>query len=131
MSEQDFSHALELYRTNLVQYRVTGRPEYKTAYENAESWVRNYLNNVSAQITQKKSYVDSFLQNYSTANPDMDTLKTRFSEIRATGPQAQDDYMTIKRINDAEEIPVDPYPYYVKGGALLALVGAVFVLTTF
>jgi hypothetical protein len=61
----------------------------------------------------------------------MDTLKTRFSEIRATGPQVQDDYMTIKRINDAEEVPIDPYPYYVKGGALLALAGAVFVLTTF
>lgn len=131
MSEQDFLHALELYRTNLVQYRVTGRTEYKTAYENAESWINTYLNGITDQITDGKTFVDGFLQNYSTANPDMDKLKTRFSQIRKEGPEAQDTYMTIRRINEQGDVPIDMTAHYVKAGVLVALIGAIAVLSVF
>jgi succinate dehydrogenase/fumarate reductase flavoprotein subunit len=131
MSEQDFLHALELYRTNLVQYRVTGRTEYKTAYENAESWINTYLNGITDQITDGKTFVDGFLQNYSTANPDMDKLKTRFAQIRKEGPEAQDTYMTIRRINEQGDVPIDMTAHYVKAGVLVALIGAIAVLSVF
>ena len=131
MSEQDFTHALELYRTNLVQYRVTGRTEYKTAYENAERWIQTYLNGINDNITNGKTFVDGFLQNYSTTNPDMDKLKTRFSQIRREGPQVQDTYMAIRRINEQGDVPVDMTPQYVKVGVLVALIGAIAVLSVF
>lgn len=131
MSEQDFLQALELYRTNYLQYRTTGRSEYKTAYENAENWVQLYLQEKSRQITEGRSFVNSFLQNYSTANPDLDKLKTRFNQIRKEGPATEDEYRTIKKITEQTEIPVDSTSYYVKGGILVGLIGAIFVLSTF
>lgn len=133
MSEQAFNQALELYRTNLVQYRVTGRTEYKTAYESAERWIEIYLNGINQQITDGKTFVDGFLQNYSTANPDMDKLRTRFQQIRSEGPKTQDAYMAIRRINENKEteIPVESTSYYVKGGILLGLVGAIALLSVF
>lgn len=133
MSEQAFNQALELYRTNLVQYRVTGRTEYKTAYEAAERWIEIYLNGINQQITNGKTFVDGFLQNYSTANPDMDKLRTRFQQIRNEGPKTQDAYMAIRRINEQAEMepPVESTSYYVKGGILLGLVGAIALLSVF
>jgi len=131
MSEQDFAHALELYRANYLQYRTTGRSEYKIAYENAERWIQTYLDNVSNQIASGRSFVNTFLQNYSTASPDMDKLKRRFTAIRKEGPAAEDEYLTIKKINEAHDMPEDTSQYYVKGGILLSLIGAIFMLSVF
>ena len=131
MSDQDFAHALELYRVNYLQYRTTGRSEYKTAYENAERWIQTYLENVSGQIASGRSFSNTFLQNYSTVNPDMDKLKTRFTEIRRVGPAVEDEYITVKKIGDAVNVPTDTTQYYVKGGILLSLIGAVFMLSVF
>lgn len=131
MSEQDFAHALELYRNNYLQYRTTGKSEYKVAYENAESWIQTYLENVSSQITSGRTFVNTFLQNYSTANPDMDKLKRRFTEIRKMGPEAEDEYSAIKKINNEADAPPDTTAYYVKGGILVGLIGAIFVLSAF
>ena len=131
MSEQDFTQALELYRVNYLQYKTTGRSEYKTAYENAERWIQTYLQGVSDQITSGRSFVGAFLQNYSTANPDLESLKRRFTEIRKVGPDVQDEYSTVKKINEAADIAPDTTPYYIKGGVLVGLIGAIFVLSTF
>lgn len=131
MSEQDFNQALELYRTNLLQYRLTGKSEYKIAYENAERWIQLHLEEINRQITSGKTFVNRFLQDYSTANPDLVTLKTRFRQIRSEGPRTQDEYAAIRRINEQNEVPVDMTSQYVKAGVLIALVGAVIVLNTF
>ena len=129
MSEQEFTHALDVYREYYLKYRTTGRSEYKIAYENAERWIQLYLGNISNQITSGRTFVDSFLRNYATASPDLDKLKTRFTRIRKEGPAIQDEYSTIKKINDNAEQPPDASQYYVKGGVLIALVGAIFVLS--
>lgn len=131
MSEQDFTQALELYRVNYLQYRTTGRSEFKTAYENAESWIQLYLEDKSTKIANGRDFVTGFLNNYATANPDLDRLKTRFSQIRREGPAVEDEYSTIRKINENTDISVDATPYYVKGGILVALIGAIFVLSTF
>jgi len=130
MSEQDFAQALEIYRTKYVEYRTTGRSEHKIAYENAETWIRNYLESVSTQIQSGKTFVDTFLQNYSTANPDMETLRSRFQQIRKEGPATQDEYIRLNRINENSLPPPDSTSYYIKAGVLAALIGAVFVVTT-
>lgn len=131
MSEQDFTQALELYRTNLLQYRLTGKTEHKIAYENAERWIQLHLEEINRQITSGKTFVNQFLQEYSTANPDLVTLKKRFSDIRSEGPRTQDEYAAIRRINEQNELPADMTSQYVKAGVLIALVGAVIVLNTF
>lgn len=129
MSEQDFAHALELYRSNYVQYRVTGRSEYKIAYENAEKWLNSYIDSISTQITDGKTFVDSFLREYATANPDLEILRNRFKEIRTKGSEVQDEYQTIRAINESQPKEVDMSPTYTKIGVAVALVGATLVLT--
>jgi hypothetical protein len=127
MSEQDFAQALELYRTNYVQYRTTGRSEYKIAYENAERWIQLYLEQFTNQITSGREFVNTFLRNYSTANPDMETLRTRFQTIRTEGPKIEDEYLTLKRLNEQTPEP-ESTSYYVKAGILAGLLGSIFVL---
>ncbi len=129
MSEQDFAQALELYRSNYVQYRVTGRSEYKLAYENAEKWLNSYIESISTQITDGKIFVDSFLHEYANANPDLELLRNRFKEIRTKGSEVQDEYQTVRAINASQPTEVDMSPTYTKIGVAVALVGATLVLT--
>ena len=74
--------------------------------------------------------MNTFLQNYSTANPDLDLLQKRFAQVRQEGPRVQDEYTMIKKINDNVEQP-DYSGYYVKGGVLAALIGAIVVFSVF
>lgn len=131
MSEQDFTQALELYRVNLLQYRLTGKAEHKIAYENAERWINLHLGEINRQITSGRTFVNQFLEDYSTANPDLVTLKTRFSQIRQEGPRIQDEYSAIRRINESTEVTPDMTSQYVKAGVLVALIGATVLLNVF
>jgi len=135
MYTPDFTHAMELYKTNYVNY-LTAKDEtlksaYKIAYTNAENWIQAYLNQTQKNIATKSQDIDKFVQEYSTANPDMVKLKSEFKQIRTQGPKLEDQYIQIKRVNE-EPIPKpDPYSYYMKGGIVLGLLGIIGVVSMF
>ena len=123
-SPTDFGQALELYKTNYVQYRTTGRPEFKIAYESAESWISQYLQSMSREIESGATYVNKFIQDNVNANPELVQLQSRFRTIRNEGPALQDKYAMVRRIN-TEAPEVDYTEYYVKAGLIVGFIGMV------
>jgi len=125
-SPTDFSQALELFKQNYVQYRATGKPEYKIAYENANAYITSYLNSMQQRVANDRDVVTKFVTDYSNANPDLDVLKSRFRAIRTEGPAVQDQYTTVRRVKT--EVPEVSYTdVYVKLGLVVALIGLLIV----
>jgi hypothetical protein len=119
---------MELYRINYIDYRATGRAEYKIAYENAEKWIQRYLDSMRTGIARDAANVQSFVQEYQTANPELVELQRKFQVIRETGPKLQDQYSTVRRLN-TERPEMDYTSYYIRGGLIVAALGLVFVLS--
>jgi len=126
----DFGQAVELYRTNYIEYRATGKNEYKIAYENAERWIQLYLNSIGQRITTGANYINQFVTNYQSSNPELVTLQRRFREIRRDGRSLQDKYTTVKRVSDQEQTPEpeDWSEYYVKGVIAVGLLGVIALM---
>ena len=127
-SPTNFTQAMELYRINYIDYRATGRAEYKIAYENAEKWIQRYLDSMRTGIARDAANVQSFVQEYQTANPELVELQRKFQVIRETGPKLQDQYSTVRRLN-TERPEMDYTSYYIRGGLIVAALGLVFVLS--
>lgn len=127
-SPTNFTQAMELYRANYIDYRATGRAEYKIAYENAEKWIQQYLSTMRTGIANDAANVQAFIQEYQTANPELVELQRKFQVIRETGPKLQDQYSTLRRVN-TERPEVEYTSYYVRGALIVAALGLVFVLS--
>jgi len=124
----DFVQALDLYKTNYVQYRATGNAAYKVAYENADRWITQYLESLNQEISNDTTRINTFLQEYSNANPELAELQAKFQTIRTEGPALQDKYTTVRRVQS--EVPsVDMTTHYVKVGLIVALVGLIAVFS--
>lgn len=123
-----FQQALDIYKRAYVQYRATGNAAHKLAYETADRWITTYLAGLNQDIANDSARITAFLREYETANPDLTELQARFQTIRTQGPELQDQYATVKRVQ--KETPdVDTTSYYIKGGLVVALVGLAGVLS--
>lgn len=120
--------ALQLYRTNYTNYRATGNPAYKTAYENAQRWLDLHVANLQSQVETNSQTIGRFVQDYSTANPDLIKMRDSMKAIQVDGPRLQDEYTRTQRV--MKEEPADPIPY-TKLGIAVALIGAVGIASTF
>ena len=125
----NFGQAVEIFRQNYVLYKTSGRAEYKTAYENAESWIQQYLSSMQNTITDGKQQITSFVDRNVNSGTELGQLSQKMKMIKTEGPAAQDKYATIKRIQ-SEEV-VDYTDLYVKGGIAAALVGIAVVVSLF
>lgn len=115
----DYQAALELYRKNYLDYKLTGNAAYKTAYVNAQSWLDTYLTNLGNSVTKNANSIDKFVKDYAQANPDIMNMKARMETIRQEGPRLQDMYETEQQATEVE--PVDNTSYYVKGAIIAGL----------
>ncbi len=121
----DFGQAVEIYKQNYIQYKTTGRAEYKSAYEVAESWIQRYLQSMSSRINAGKQTITAFVNERAGDGTELGQLGDKMKEIKREGPASQDAYITIKRIN--EDVPEDNTDLYVKGAIAAALVGVAIV----
>lgn len=129
----DYSGQLErvmaAYRTNMTQYKMTGRPEYKRGADIAERWLSQYLQWMESSVTSNSNYINKFVADYSTTNPDLVALQQKIKTIKTEGPKLEDAYLTDKEA--AETSPRDMTPYYVKGGVILGIGALVAALSFF
>lgn len=122
----DFAQAVEVYRNNYIQYKTTGRVEFKTAYENAESWIQQYLKSMESQISNGRQSITSFVNQNAGADTELGVLGDKMKTIKREGPESQDAYITIKRIQD--DIPEDNTDLYVKIGMVIAFIGVAAIV---
>ncbi len=125
----DFGQAVEIFRSNYVQYRTTGSSTYKQAYEGAEQWINRYLTSVQGQLTASNTNLTNFVDDYKNANPEMTILQKQLKNITKEGPRAQDEYQTVKRVMEGAPETIDPRNYYVKGAIIVGILGIAGVLS--
>ena len=127
MDDTQFQQALEVYRTNYLEYKVTGRSEYKEAYLRAQAIVEQYLANLRKKIGNDASYVDGFVRKYADSNKRLTRLRDQSRAIQREGPILQDEYDVKKRLNETSAVSVDYSPYYVKGAIIAGVAGIAYV----
>jgi chromosome segregation ATPase len=129
MSDKIMDDALRAYKDNYVQYKLTGNQAYKVAYENAEAWMKQYVEKKEKETEEKSRTINGFVQNYTNTNPEIARLGTEMKTIRKEGPRLQDRYATEQKINSQSAEHIDMTPYYVKMGVVVATVGVLITLT--
>jgi hypothetical protein len=127
-SKTDFERTLELYQTNLTQFKLSGNEGLKTAADKSKKWLDDYVTTLKKQTEDGEKEIQAFVSEYST-DKDMAKLKTDMTEIREKGPKLQTIYETEHEAQKAK--PVDFSLYYTKGAILggvmaLAVVAGMF-----
>lgn len=118
----EFERILEQYKANLLEYKVTGRSDYKTKANTAEAWLREYIDALNKSVQTDAAYIDKFVKEYETTNPDLIKFQKEIQNARKKGPELSDVYEGEKKVL-AEE-PVDESLFYTKAaavGGILAL----------
>lgn len=125
----EFDRVLAQFRSNMLEYKVTGQTVFKQQADIAEKWLNDYISTLNASIQRDATFIDKFAKNYATTNPDLVKYKDEIAKAREKGPELQDVYEGEKE--SQEEIPIDETPYYTKAaavGGILALAAVVSFL---
>jgi hypothetical protein len=125
-TEMSIPSALEQMRDMLLEYKVTGKSEYKSAYEGTKAWLDRYIADLNVQLTRESDAISAEVTAYQSANPDMTQTQAEFQRVVKEGPELENRYLTLKKQMDQTTTP-DTTGLYVKGviAAGLALGAAV------
>lgn len=121
----EFEKTLDLYRKNLVEYKVSGNAAYKVASDTAKKWLDDSIKSMEENADKNKKEIQEFVENYDKSDAELASLKKDMQEIRKKGPELQILYETE---HEAEVIPEMDYTfYYTKGAVLAGVIGLVAV----
>lgn len=129
MGDQDFETVLTRYQQNLTDYKVTGSMALGTIVNRDKTWLDSYVASLEQQSQNQQTFIQRFMEEYETTNPDLIELQNKLKEIREKGPKIQDAYETEKKAS--EEEPIDFTPYYVKAGLIVGIVSVVALVSFF
>lgn len=124
--DSNFRSALEVYRTNYLEYKLTGQAAYKEAYESAQAIIEEYLQNLQKRVNEDASYVDTFVKEYANANQTLMELRDKSQQIQKEGPLLESQYVVQKRLADSNPT-ADYSQYYVKAGMVVAALGIAYI----
>ena len=125
----EFERTLDLYRSNLSQYKVSGNVSFKTASDNAKKWLDEYIASIQTSVEADGKELRDFVKGYEESDKEMIELKSQMADIRAKGPQLQTIYDTEHE--SQKEPPVDYSQYYTKGGVFAGVVAMALVASVF
>jgi hypothetical protein len=118
----EFDRILEQYKSNLLEYKVTGQSEYKIRANTAEKWLKEYIDALNTSVRNDAAYINKFVKDYENTNPELIKFQKEIQNARKKGPELSDVYEGEKNVL-AEE-PVDESLFYTKAaavGGILAL----------
>ena len=117
-------------RDYLLEYKMTGKSQYKTAYDGLKAWMDRYLSDLSTSLERDADTISADVNTYRSSNTEMTKTQTDFQTVKTQGPQLEDAYHTIKTQMDQTPLP-DTTGLYVKGGIAVGLVVGAIALTLF
>ena len=123
----DFETTLNRYKSNMTEYKATGNTGIKAAADADKQWLDNYVNALQQQSQMQQSFIQNFMTEYQTTNPDLIAMQAQLQKVRQKGPELQDLYETEKRAE--EEEPIDYTPYYIKGALIAGVLGVVALVS--
>ena len=125
--ESEFEKTLDLYRKNIVEYKVSGNAAYKVAAENAKKWLDDSLKSMEESADKNKKEIEDFVKNYDKSDAELASLKKDMREVREKGPELQTMYETEHQSQQQEEVAVDFSVYYTKGVVLAGVIALAVV----
>jgi uncharacterized membrane-anchored protein YhcB (DUF1043 family) len=123
----DFDTVLSQFKSNMLEYKVTGQVGFKQNADTAKKWLDDYITTVNARIESDATFIDTFAKNYATTNPDIVKYKNEIANARKKGPELQDVYEGEQE--SQEEPPIDPSAYYTKAAAIGGLLAVAAVVS--
>jgi len=129
MANQDLNTVLTRYQQNLTAYKVTGNAGLKSAVDVDKNWLDSFVASLEKKSIEQQGFIQKFMVDYQTTNPDLVEMQGKMKEIREKGPILQDAYETEQQAK--EEEPMDYTPYYVKAGLIVGIAAAVAVVGAF
>lgn len=121
----DFQALLDTYAASYYTYRRNGDVANKSVADLSESQIEENLNAMRDQIAENQGYIQSFLDEYQNANPDLDRLHQKSQRLQVEGPQIAD-----KLVISAQELsrPIDFIGIMTRVVVLMLLLGAAFAI---
>jgi hypothetical protein len=126
----DINTVLGQMRDTLLEYKMTGKSEYKTAYDGTKAWLDQYIASLTTQLTRESDAITTDVDSYRSANTDMLQTQADFQKVKTQGPALENQYLTIKKQMDNVPAP-DTTSLYVKGGIAAGLALGIVALSAF
>ena len=124
---RDFQVLLDTYSANYYSFRKNGISANKELADRSVSQIEDNLNAMRAQIQENQGYIQTFLDEYQNANPELDRLHQKSQQMQVQGPQIAD-----KLVTSAQELsrPIDFIGIMVRVVILMLLLGAAFAISS-
>jgi hypothetical protein len=116
------------YRRAYTEYRVTGDPAQRKAYEALKIAIETELENKRTGIQSSDKYLRNFADTYQ-ALPEMEEIEKKASEIQREGKKMENELAVSANLG--KEIPIDYTPYYVKVGILIGIILVIVLALSF
>lgn len=126
----EYAQMLNTFRDNYLQYKMTGTMAHRTAYETAQRSIEAYIAQLRTRADTNATEIQSFVDEYATANPELVALQSELRTIKEETPRLRDRYETEKRVGNVQTA-VDTTLYYAKGVIVLVLAGIAFLVSLF
>ena len=121
--------ALNTYKAKYAAYAVSGQPGDMTARDTALATINQMLSAVSSTATRNDTYIQSFIDTYSTTNSDIISLQAKSRDIRTQGPALQNTLAQAQQMKTATIPIADDISLYVKAAIVVGLVVVVGIVT--
>jgi hypothetical protein len=125
----DFERILEQYKANLLEYKVTGRSDYKTRANTSEKWLRDYIATLNRSVQADAAYISRFVKEYEDTNPELIKFQKEIRNARTKGPELSDIYEGEQKVLTEE--PVDETLFYTKVAAIGGILALAAVASFF
>jgi hypothetical protein len=125
----EFEVILEQYKANLLEYKVTGRSDYKTRANTAEKWIRDYIATLNKSVEMDAAYINRFVKEYENTNPELIQFQKEIQNARKKGPELSDIYEGEQKV--LPEDPVDETLFYTKVAAIGGILALAAVASFF
>ena len=90
----DYQTLIDVYTTNYKSYIKNQDVGSKAAAEAAQAHIEATLDAMREQINQNQFYIQTFLDDYQNANPELDDLHKKAQKLKDEGPKIADQLAT-------------------------------------
>jgi len=120
--DSQFNELTRSYHDNFLEYKVTGDPKYKTAYESAQTGIQSILATTQAEVTKQKNEIAAFY----ASNPEesLNALRADSRELKSN-LIAEDDEFTAANLR---EQPIVDMPSLTSQYISLGVLGALLIV---
>lgn len=94
--QTDFDKALDLYKSNYVQFLSTGNNAYKTAYQNAQEAIDKEILARQKEVEDQKRDMNRFTESYQEGNSELSDIYDSATGLFQNAQQIEDTYQAAK-----------------------------------